>query len=73
MAKMKFQLLPDLQEMPKVTDYSRVIEKAGWEITHIIQAPMSAERFQANIVAAMQKTKILGVTSRYVIVARKAG
>jgi spore coat polysaccharide biosynthesis protein SpsF (cytidylyltransferase family) len=46
------------------------MEKAGWEITHIIQAPMSSERFQANIVAAMQKSKILGVTSRYVIIAK---
>jgi hypothetical protein len=29
------------------------------------------ERFQANVVAAMQKKKILGITSRYVVVAKK--
>jgi hypothetical protein len=48
------------------------MRKGGWDITHIIQAPMSSERFQANIVAAMQQKKILGVTSRYVVVG-KAG
>ena len=37
-------------------------------IAHIIQAPMSAQRFSPVVVAAMQKKKILGVTSRYVIV-----
>lgn len=56
-----------------VTDYCRLMEDTGWEVTHIVQAPMSSERFQANVVAAMQKKKILGVTSRYVIVAGKAG
>jgi len=32
---------------------------------------VDTERFQANVVAAMQKKKILGVTSRYVVVAKK--
>jgi hypothetical protein len=56
-----------------IDDYLNVLGKGGWEMTHIIQAPMSSERFQANIVAAMQKKKILGVTSRYVVVGRRAG
>ncbi|MBN1903780.1 MAG: hypothetical protein JW927_01650 [Deltaproteobacteria bacterium] len=56
-----------------ITDYARLMEKSGWEVTHIIQAPMSSERFQANIVAAMQQKRILGVTSRYVVVAKKSG
>jgi len=54
-----------------IDDYLSALGKGGWEATHIIQAPMSSERFQANIVAAaMQKKKILGVTSRYVIIAK---
>jgi DNA-binding CsgD family transcriptional regulator len=53
-----------------INDYLRVINKGGWTETHVIQAPMSSERFQANVVAAMQKRKILGVTSRYVVVAK---
>jgi hypothetical protein len=39
--------------------------------THIIQAPMSAQRFSAVVVSAMQKKRILGVTSRYVIVLKQ--
>jgi hypothetical protein len=56
-----------------VVDYFNALKKAGWEVTHIIQAPMSSERFQANVVAAIQKKRILGVTSRYVVVAKKSG
>jgi hypothetical protein len=55
-----------------VTNYCRLMEKSGWEVTHIIQAPMSSERFQANVVAAMQKKRILGVTSRYVVIGKQA-
>lgn len=43
-------------------------KKIGWQHTHIIQAPMSAQRFSAVVVSAMQKKRILGVTSRYVII-----
>ncbi len=72
-----FQGTPAIDESRKaailITDYCRLMEDAGWEVSHIIQAPMSSERFQANVVAAMQKKKILGITSRYVIVAKKSG
>jgi ParB/RepB/Spo0J family partition protein len=53
-----------------IDDYLNALRKGDWEMTHMIQAPMSSERFQANVVAAMQKKKILGVTSRYVVVAK---
>ena len=70
-----FQGTPAIDETRKtsilITDYCGLLDNAGWEVSHIIQAPMSSERFQANVVAAMQKKKILGVTSRYVIVAKK--
>ncbi|MEA3417668.1 MAG: DNA methyltransferase [Thermodesulfobacteriota bacterium] len=51
-----------------IDDYLRILNKTGWRHTHIIQAPMSAQRFSAVVVSAMQKKRILGVTSRYVIV-----
>jgi len=51
-----------------IDDYLKVLNKTGWQRTHIIQAPMSTERFDAGVVSAMQRKKILGVTSRYVIV-----
>jgi hypothetical protein len=39
-------------------------------MTHFIQLPLSSERFQANVVVAMQAKKILGVTNRYVVIAK---
>jgi ParB/RepB/Spo0J family partition protein len=53
-----------------IDEYTRLLRKSGWVETHIIQAPMSPDRFQANEVAVMQKKRILGVTSRYVIIAK---
>ena len=53
-----------------IDDYLRILNKTGWQHTHIIQAPMSAQRFSAVVVSAMQKKRILGVTSRYVIILR---
>jgi hypothetical protein len=53
-----------------IDEYIRFLRKSGWVETHIIQAPMSPDRFQANEVALMQKKRILGVTSRYVIIAK---
>ena len=54
-----------------INDYLRILGQSGWEETHIFQAPLSAERFQGNVVSAMQKKRIIGVTSRYVIIAEK--
>ena len=54
-----------------IDDYLRILTKTGWRHTHIIQAPMSSERFTAGVVSAMQKKRILGVTSRYVIVLKQ--
>ena len=54
-----------------INDYLRILNQTGWQETHIFQAPLSSERFQANVVSAMQKKKIIGVTSRYVIISKK--
>jgi hypothetical protein len=56
-----------------IDDYLGILNRTGWQHTHIIQAPMSAQRFSAVVVAAMQKKRILGVTSRYVIVLKQSG
>ncbi len=72
-----FQGTPALEENEEaailIIDYGNLMRKAGWAVTHVMQAPMSSERFQGGTVAAMQKKKILGVTSRYVVVAKKQG
>jgi hypothetical protein len=70
-----FQGTPAIEETCRssilIKDYCGLMENAGWTVSHIIQAPMSSERFQANVVAAMQEKKILGVTSRYVVIAKQ--
>lgn len=70
-----FQSTPAREELRSnsimIDDYLRIINKSGWEHTHIFQAPLSSERFKANVVSAMQKRKIIGVTSRYVIISKK--
>ncbi len=43
-----------------INDYLRSLNKGGWLETHTIQAPMSSQRFEANVVEAMQKKKIIG-------------
>ncbi len=55
-----------------IREYLGILDESGWQETHIIQAPLSSERFTGNMVSAMQKKKTLGVISRYVIMARKA-
>ena len=66
-----FQNCPAKKEDRKkgilLVDYYEMFKKTGWNLQHIIQAPMSSERFNAGVVAAMQKKKILGVTSRWVM------
>jgi DNA-binding XRE family transcriptional regulator len=52
-------------------DYIDLLKRAGWEITHIIDCPMSTQRFQANIVTQMQKNRTLGIVRRSLIIVRK--
>jgi len=70
-----FRNKPAFDEIPEeailVDDYLKILDKTGWQRTHHIQAPLSSERFEAGVVAAMQKKRIPGVTSRYVIVAKQ--
>jgi len=70
-----FQGKPAAEESRKgailIDDYLSILNKTGWQHTHIIQAPMSAQRFSAVVVSAMQKKRILGVTSRYVIILKQ--
>jgi len=70
-----FQNTPATEESRKgailIDDYLSILNKTGWQHTHIIQAPMSAQRFSAVVVSAMQKKRILGVTSRYVIILKQ--
>ena len=70
-----FQGTPARDENPANSimsdDYLHIMKKMGWQRVHMVQAPLSSERFNAGVVSAMQKKKILGVTSRYVIISKK--
>jgi len=70
-----FQNKPASEESRKgailIDAYLNILNKTGWWHTHFIQAPMSAQRFSAVVVSAMQKKRILGVTSRYVIILKQ--
>jgi len=72
-----FQNTPASEETGKggilINNYLDILKKTGWQHTHIIQAPMSSQRFSAVVVSAMQKKRILGVTGRYVIVLKQSG
>jgi len=52
-------------------EYLGILDQSGWEETRVMQAPLSSERFKANVVSAMQNKKIISVTSRYVIISEK--
>lgn len=70
-----FQHKPAFDEVPEdailIDDYLSLLRKTGWPRTHHIQAPLSSERFEAGVVAAMQNKRILGVTSRYILVTKQ--
>ena len=70
-----FQGTAALDEKPQqnidVVHYAAILEAAGWERTHIIDAPLSSERFSAGVVKQMQGSRILGVVRRTLIVARR--
>jgi len=59
-----FQRTPARDEMRGnailIREYLGILDQSGWEETHIIQAPLSSERFTGNMVKAMQKGKSSG-------------
>jgi hypothetical protein len=63
------------EEDPKksiiISDYIKLIERSGWEITHVIDCPLSSQRFKPHQVIRMQNNRTLGVVRRYLIVGRK--
>ena len=70
-----FQGVSAMEENPAqsicIDDYIGLLKRAGWEITHIIDAPLSTQRFQPRMVSRMQKNRTLGVVRRSLIMGRK--
>jgi hypothetical protein len=70
-----FQGVGAMEEDPDqsilLSDYIDIMRSSGWKITHIIDCPMSSQRFKPNQVRRMQKNRTLGVVRRSLIIGRK--
>jgi len=71
----EFESTPALEEDESgavlLYHYWRIMEEAGWRVTHRIECPLSTQRMNGGIVQAMQEKRILGVVSRTLLVARR--
>lgn len=70
-----FQGLAAMDEDPDqsilLLDYMDIMNRSGWKITHIIDCPLSTQRFLPNMVSRMQKNRTLGVVRRSLMIGRK--
>ena len=53
-------------------DYHRLLTDTGWKVGYRIDCPFSSERFNGLQVQRMQKKKILGTVSRYLLIAKRS-
>jgi ParB/Sulfiredoxin domain len=69
-----FQRTPAVDENPAnailVLAYTKLLEAGGWEVTHLLDCPLSTERFTGNMVSRMQEKRTLGIVRRTLIVAK---
>ena len=69
-----FQGTPALGEDPDnailMLSYGKLLETCGWKITHLIDCPLSTERFTGNMVNRMQVKRTLGVVRRTLIIGK---
>jgi hypothetical protein len=60
-----FKGIPAFDEDPEnailLLEYAKLLELCGWKITHLIDCPMSTERFSGNMVSKMQDKRTLGI------------
>ena len=70
-----FQGIAAVEEDPGqsifLSDYIDLLKDSGWEITHIVDCPLSTQRFLPNMVSHMQKNRTLGIIRRSLIIGRK--
>ena len=53
-----------------VLEYAKLLENCGWKITHLIDCPLSTERFTGNMVSKMQGKRTLGIIRRTLIIGK---
>ncbi|MBU0464554.1 MAG: hypothetical protein KKE12_13290 [Proteobacteria bacterium] len=69
-----FQGIPAFDENSEnailLLEYAKLLEKCGWKVTHLIDCPLSTERFSGNMVSHMQKKRSLGIIRRSLIIGK---
>jgi len=69
-----FQGIPAFDEDPEnailVLEYAKLLENCGWKVTHLIDCPLSTERFTGNMVSKMQDKRTLGIIRRTLIIGK---
>jgi hypothetical protein len=69
-----FQGIPAFEEDPEnailILEYAKLLEQCGWKITHLIDCPLSTERFTGNMVSLMQNKRTLGIIRRTLIIGK---
>ena len=69
-----FQSIPAFDEDPEnailLLEYAKLLENCGWKITHLIDCPLSTERFTGNMVSKMQGKRTLGIIRRTLIIGK---
>ena len=65
------RLCGELLQSIFLSDYIDLLKDSGWEITHIVDCPLSTQRFLPNMVSHMQKNRTLEIVRRSLIIGRK--
>ena len=69
-----FQGVSALDENPDnailLLTYAKLLETCGWKITHLLDCPLSTQRFTGNMVNGMQEKRTLGVVRRTLIIGK---
>ena len=67
-----FQGVSAMDEDPRrgivLYDYIDLFSKSGWQVTHVIDSPLSTQRFHPNMVSKMQQRRSIGTVKRYLVV-----
>ncbi len=71
MQNTKISEMHNLLSQGRDMDYIDLLKDSGWEITHIVDCPLSTQRFLPNMVSRMQKNRTLGVVRRSLLIGIK--
>ena len=69
-----FQGIPAVDENPDnailMFTYAKLLETCGWKITHLMDCPLSTQRFTGNMVNRMHEKRTLGIVRRTLIIGK---